>query len=100
MKPTTIENLLCGHWISCPTFTQFRDEVRSISLDEETDIISIGMPWPDPFVAKEVCSNRRFYRRYSVSFRSLSVSSFIENAGQNFPVPHSSWGKCFQREVL
>ena len=34
-------------------FTRFRDEVRSIILNEETDIISIGMQWPEPSVARD-----------------------------------------------
>ena len=34
-------------------FTRFRDEVRSIILNEETDIISIGMQWPEPTVARD-----------------------------------------------
>ncbi len=34
-------------------FTRFRDEVRSIMLNEETDIIGIGMHWPDPTVARD-----------------------------------------------
>ena len=34
-------------------FTRFRDEIRSISLDEETDIITIAMHWPDPAVARD-----------------------------------------------
>jgi len=34
-------------------FTRFRDEVRSIILNEETDIISIGMQWPEPTLARD-----------------------------------------------
>ena len=34
-------------------FTRFRDQVRSIVTDEETDIISVGMSWPEPAVARE-----------------------------------------------
>lgn len=34
-------------------FTRFRDEVRSIILNEETDIISIGMHWREPAVARD-----------------------------------------------
>ncbi len=33
--------------------TRFRDEVRSIDLDEETDIITVSMKWPDPAVARD-----------------------------------------------
>ena len=34
-------------------FVRFRDEVRSIILNEETDIISVGMNWPEPSVARD-----------------------------------------------
>jgi uncharacterized protein involved in exopolysaccharide biosynthesis len=34
-------------------FTRFRDEVRSITRDEETDIITVAMTWPDPMVARD-----------------------------------------------
>jgi hypothetical protein len=34
-------------------FTRFRDEVRSIDRDEETDIITVSMVWPDPVVARD-----------------------------------------------
>jgi len=33
--------------------TVFRDEVRSIELDEETDIISVSMKWPDALLARD-----------------------------------------------
>ena len=33
--------------------TRFRDEVRSIVRDEETDIITVAMVWPDPAVARD-----------------------------------------------
>lgn len=35
------------------TFTRFRDEVRSIDRDEETDIVSVSMVWPDAAVARD-----------------------------------------------
>lgn len=35
------------------TFTRFRDEVRSIDRDEETEIITVAMVWPDPAVARD-----------------------------------------------
>lgn len=34
-------------------FVRFRDEVRSIVVNEETDIIAVGMSWPDPVVARD-----------------------------------------------
>ena len=33
--------------------TLFRDGVRSIERDEETDIITVAMVWPDPVVARD-----------------------------------------------
>ncbi len=33
--------------------TRFRDQVRSIDTDEETDIVSVAMSWPDPAVARD-----------------------------------------------
>jgi hypothetical protein len=34
-------------------FTRFRDEVRTIYRDEETDIITVSMNWIDPAVARD-----------------------------------------------
>ncbi|MEP4486528.1 MAG: Wzz/FepE/Etk N-terminal domain-containing protein [Halioglobus sp.] len=34
-------------------FTRFRDEVRTITHDELTDIVSVGMQWPDAVVARD-----------------------------------------------
>lgn len=34
-------------------FTRFRDEVRALIRDEETDIITVSMKWPDPVVARD-----------------------------------------------
>jgi len=48
-----------GQWLDGFTpdrgevFVRFRDEVRSIILNEETDIISVGMNWPEPSVARD-----------------------------------------------
>jgi hypothetical protein len=33
--------------------TRFRDEVRSIEVDEETDIVSVSMTWPDAAIARD-----------------------------------------------
>ncbi len=33
--------------------TRFRDEVRSIEVDEETDIVSVSMTWPEAEVARD-----------------------------------------------
>ena len=38
------------------TFTRFRDEVRIITRDEETDIITIAMKWPVPEVARDLAN--------------------------------------------
>lgn len=37
-------------------FTRFRDEVRSISVDEETDIVSVNMRWPEPLLPVELAN--------------------------------------------
>ena len=34
-------------------FTRFRDEVRGINRDEETDIVSVAMSWHEPAVARD-----------------------------------------------
>jgi LPS O-antigen subunit length determinant protein (WzzB/FepE family) len=34
-------------------FTRFRDEVQSIDRDEETDIVTVNMVWPDPALARD-----------------------------------------------
>jgi uncharacterized protein involved in exopolysaccharide biosynthesis len=33
--------------------TRFRDEVRSVEVDEETDIVSVSMTWPDAAIARD-----------------------------------------------
>jgi uncharacterized protein involved in exopolysaccharide biosynthesis len=38
-------------------FTLFRDQVRSIDLDEETEIVSVSMNWPEPTVARDWANN-------------------------------------------
>jgi hypothetical protein len=38
------------------TFTRFRDEVRAIILNEETDIITVAMKWPQPEVARDLAN--------------------------------------------
>jgi len=35
------------------SFTRFRDEIRSISVDEETDIITVAMRWPEPVLPRD-----------------------------------------------
>ena len=36
------------------SFTRFRDEVRAVEYDEETDIITVKMFWSDPIVARDL----------------------------------------------
>lgn len=53
-------------------FVRFRDEVRGIVVNEETDIISIGMRWADPAVAKDwanhyVASFNEFIRERTIN---------------------------------
>lgn len=38
------------------SFTRFRDEVREVGSDEETDIITVNMSWPDPVVARDLAN--------------------------------------------
>lgn len=36
------------------SFTRFRDEVRIVDHDEETDILTVKMNWADPFIARDL----------------------------------------------
>jgi len=38
------------------SLTRFRDEVRAITLDEETEILTIAMRWHDPVLASEMAN--------------------------------------------
>ena len=38
------------------SFTRFRDEVRIVDHDEETDILTIKMNWPDPIIARDLAN--------------------------------------------
>ena len=38
------------------SFTRFRDEVRGVEYDEETDIITVKMFWSDPVVARDLAN--------------------------------------------
>ncbi|MFT6050848.1 MAG: hypothetical protein ACI9B9_000487 [Halioglobus sp.] len=38
------------------SFTRFRDEVRVVEHDEETDILSVSMRWHDPVVARDMAN--------------------------------------------
>ncbi|EAQ96641.1 chain-length determining protein [Congregibacter litoralis] len=35
------------------SFTRFRDEIRMITVDEETDIVTVSMRWPEPTVPRD-----------------------------------------------
>jgi hypothetical protein len=37
-------------------FTRFRDEVRSIEVDEETDIVTVAMRWPEPVLPRDLAN--------------------------------------------
>jgi hypothetical protein len=54
-------------------FTRFRDQVRSIIRDEETDIISLGMSWPDPAVARD------WANAYVLSFNEFMRERTLED---------------------
>lgn len=38
------------------SLTRFRDEVRAITLDEETEILTVAMHWHDPAIASEMAN--------------------------------------------
>lgn len=38
------------------SFTRFRDEVRIVDHDEETDILTVKMNWPDPLIARDLAN--------------------------------------------
>jgi capsular polysaccharide biosynthesis protein len=52
-------------------FTLFRDEVRSIVLDEETDILSVSMKWPEPTVARDWANN--YVRSFNEFIRERTI---------------------------
>jgi hypothetical protein len=35
------------------SFTRFRDEIRMITVDEETDIVTVAMRWPEPTLPRD-----------------------------------------------
>ncbi len=35
------------------SFTRFRDEIRAVSIDEETDIVTVAMRWPGPVLPRD-----------------------------------------------
>jgi hypothetical protein len=39
------------------SFTRFRDEVRLLEHDEDTDILSVGMRWHDPVIARDMANS-------------------------------------------
>ncbi|MCX2980586.1 chain-length determining protein [Halieaceae bacterium IMCC14734] len=53
-------------------FTRFRDEVRNVSRDEETDIITIGMNWPDPAVARDWAN--QYVRSFNEFIRERTIN--------------------------
>lgn len=52
-------------------FTRFRDGVRTIVLDEETDILSVGMNWPEPTVARDWANN--YVRSFNEFIRERTI---------------------------
>ncbi|MEH6611268.1 MAG: chain-length determining protein [Halioglobus sp.] len=52
-------------------FTLFRDGVRSIVLNEETDILSVGMNWPEPTVARDWANN--YVRSFNEFIRERTI---------------------------
>jgi capsular polysaccharide biosynthesis protein len=52
-------------------FTLFRDRIRSIVLDEATDIISISMNWPEATVARDWANN--YVRSFNEFIRERTI---------------------------
>lgn len=53
-------------------FTRFRDEVRAVILDEETDIVSVSMKWTDPVVARDWAN--QYVRSFNEFIRERTMS--------------------------
>jgi hypothetical protein len=54
------------------TFIRFRDGVRTIVLDEETDILNVGMNWPEPTVARDWANN--YVRSFNEFIRQRTIT--------------------------
>ncbi|MFT7266359.1 MAG: hypothetical protein ACI9A2_004451 [Halioglobus sp.] len=52
-------------------FTRFRDEVRTIVLNEETDILSVSMNWPEPTVARDWANS--YVRSFNEFIRERTI---------------------------
>ncbi|NCF17543.1 MAG: chain-length determining protein [Haliea sp.] len=61
-------------------FTRFRDEVRAVIRDEETDIVSVSMKWPDPVVARDWAN--QYVRSFNEFIRARTMSDV--QSKQNF----------------
>lgn len=57
------------------SFTRFRDEVRIVDHDEETDILTIKMNWPDPLIARDLAN--RYIQSFNQYLR-LKAQSEVE----------------------
>jgi len=53
-------------------FTRFRDEVRIVNMDEETDIITVSMHWPDPAVARDWAN--QYVRSFNEFIRERTIN--------------------------
>ena len=61
-------------------FTRFRDEVRAVIRDEETDIVSVSMKWPDPVVARDWAN--QYVRSFNEFIRARTMNDV--QSKQNF----------------
>ena len=64
-------------------FTRFRDEVRGITVDEETGIVSVSMRWPEPQLpvdlANDYVASFNEYMRERTRQEVLRKQEFLEN---------------------
>jgi hypothetical protein len=64
-------------------FTRFRDEVRAVIRDEETEIVTVSMKWPDPVVARDWAN--QYVRSFNEFIRERTMSdvqrkqNYLEN---------------------
>jgi uncharacterized protein involved in exopolysaccharide biosynthesis len=89
-------DVAAGGWIDGFTpdrgevFTRFRDEVRTIERNEETDIIGVAMVWPDPEVARawanQYVASFNAYMRERTLDDVASKQAFLEQKLRNSDV--------------
>ena len=65
------------------SLTRFRDEVRVITVDEETDIVTVAMQWPDPVLPRDwanlYVSSFNEYMRQRTQDEVVRKQAFLES---------------------